>query len=222
MSVRDKKRVADFESKQTEHCGNVQLNDFYTDDVVEIRKIFVNAFENLPFVDSYYFIVHDTNHGEDSNYIHVHFIILLKCQIRCSTLCNKIAELLHVNTLAVSDDKLISIVAMLKYFLHMTEESKEDGKKQYEPYEIISNDSDLIIKGYLESESDDNVSIRLIRQLVIECDIKSDVLIKLGSDKLVKKNRYYIDTLWNDKATLMLRQDRYNDDMPFDSDIIKR
>lgn len=212
----NKTKNVPFDSKQTEMIGNVQLGQYYTDDIVQIRKDFDNLFSSFDFrfVDSYYFIVHDTNNGLDSEYIHVHFILLLKGQVRLNTVCNRIAEGLNVSPLAISITVLISIVGALKYWLHITEESKEDGKKEYQPYEIISNESDLIIEGYLESESKDNVSIRLIKQLVVECELKSDVLLKLNNDRLIRKNRYYIDTLWNDKSLLQLRQNDL-DNLPF-------
>lgn len=213
MTSKKRKQVP-FDSKQTEMIGNVQLGQYYTDDIVQIRKDFDAVFSQLSYVDSYYFIVHDTNLGADSEFIHVHFVLLLKGQVRLNTMCNKLAELLQVNPLAISITKLESIVGALKYFLHISDESKEDGKKEYEEYEIISNDSDLIIHGYLESESNDNVSIRLIKQLVVECTIKSDVLMRLNSDKLIRKNRYYIDTLWNDKSILQLRQNEI-DNLPW-------
>lgn len=194
-----------FDSKQTEMFGVVQLGDYYTNDFVQIRKDFDDCFSSFPFVDSYMFIVHD-----DSEHIHVHFILLLKIQVRLNTMCNKLSEKLNVNNLAISITKLVSIVGSLKYFLHLTEESLEDGKKIYDKLEILSNESHLIIEGYLDSESSDNVSVSLIRQLVIECDLKSDVLIRLRSDKLIRKNRYYIDTMWNDKPMLQLRQNQYD------------
>ena len=214
MTSNKGKQVA-FDSKQTEMLGNIQLGKFYTQDIVQIRKIFVEKFDTLSYVDNYYFIVHDTNDGQDSQYIHVHFILLLKAQVRLNTMCNKLADLFGVDTLAISITRLNSIVGAMKYWLHITEESKEDGKKQYDSTEILSNGSDLIIQGYLESESNDNVSIRLIKQLVVECDLKSDVLMRLNSDKLIRKNRYYIDTLWNDKAILQLRQTELDDLLPF-------
>lgn len=198
-----------FDSKQVEMFGNIQLGEFETQDLNEIRKIFTKKFNEIPSVDSWYFIVHD-----DSDNIHVHFILLLKGQIRLCTMCNKLADLFNVNPLAISITKLASIVGSLKYFLHLTEESQVDGKKVYQASEIISTDSDLVIQGYLESESDNNVSLRFIRQLIIECDIKSDVLIRLNNDKLIKKNRYYIDTMWNDKDILQLRQHDI-EDLPF-------
>lgn len=197
------------DSKPTEMFGNVQLGKYYTQDIVQIRKDFVNCFESIKPIDSYYFIVHD-----DSTYLHVHFVILLSCQVRLSTMINRIAEILNVDTLAVSLTQMVSIVGSLKYFLHMTDLSKEDGKKEYSPYELISNESDLIIRGYLDSETDNNVSTRFIRDLVIACDTKSDVLLKINNPRLIKQNRYFIDTFWNDKGTLQLRQ-KEMDDLPF-------
>ena len=196
--------------KCTEMFGNIQLGEYYTQDIHQIRVDFANVLCDIPYIDSYMFIVHD-----DSDYLHIHFCFLLKVQVRLSTMINKLSDLFNVNPQAISIDKLISIVGTLKYFLHLTDDSIEDGKKIYDESELWSNESPTIIKGYLESESSDNVSITLIRQLVIECDLKSDVLIRLRSDKLIRKNRYYIDTMWNDKPMLQLRQDRYDDELPF-------
>lgn len=204
-----KEKEVPFDSKQTEMLGNIQLGDFPTQDLNEIRKIFTQKFNEIYVADSWYFIVHD-----DSDHLHVHFILLLKGQVRLCTMCNKLAEMFDVNPLAISITRLKSIVGSLKYWLHITPESIEDGKKPYPASEIISTDSDLVIQGYLDSESDNNISLRLIRQLIIESDIKSDVLIKLNNDKLIKKNRYYIDTMWNDKDILQLRQHEI-EDLPF-------
>lgn len=203
-----------FESKQTEMFGNVQLGQYYTDDIEQIRKDFDKCFNSLSWVENYFFIVHDTNEGQDSEYIHVHFILQLRGQVRCSTMCNKLSEMLNVNTLAISIGKLKTIVQALKYFLHITDKAHTDGKKLYAEYEIISNCNPLVVHAYLESDTANSISINVIKELVIECSLKSDVITKLGNRKIIKENRYFIDTFWADKDMLTLRQ-REIDDLPF-------
>lgn len=191
-----------FDSHQTEMFGNVQLRDVEFSDIPSVLKRLEDVFTSMKIIDDYFMIFHD-----DSDYPHIHFILLLGAQMRMNTMCNKIAEKFGVNTLAISIKKLKSIVGALKYMIHDTEESKEDGKKKYLPWEIRSNCSDFIIQGYLESDSDDNVSTRLIKQLCIEASVKSEVLEKLGSLKLIKKNRYLIESYWDDKWYWQTKQD---------------
>lgn len=193
-----------FDSHQTEMFGNVQLRDVEFSDIPSVLKRLEDVFTSMKIIDDYFIIYHDDS---ESGIPHIHFILLLGAQMRMNTMCNKIAESFGVSTLAVSVKKLKSIVGGLKYVLHMTEESIEDGKKPYMPWDIRSNCSDYIIQGYLESESDDNVSTRLIKQLCIEASVKSEVLEKLGSLKLIKKNRYLIESYWDDKWYWQTKQD---------------
>lgn len=189
--------------------GNVQLGKFYTQNAIQIRKDFDKLFSSMKEISSYFFILHD-----DSHYLHVHFALLCSIQIRPITMLNKIAAGLDVDNTAISITKLKSLVGALKYFLHITDESKVEGKKEYAIDELLSNENDLIVKGYLDSESDNDISIYLIRDLVASCDTKSDVILKINNDKVVKRMRYYIDTFWNDKPILQLRQNQY-DELPF-------
>lgn len=197
------------DKKCMEFFGNVQLGKYYTQDYVQIRKDFDNFFKDKKEIYSYYFILHD-----DSDYLHVHFIICCSIQVRPITWLNKMADSLQVSEQAISITKLRSIVGAIKYVLHKSEESIEDGKKEYDVHELLSNENDLVIQGYLESESDNNLSLSLIRDLVVSCDLKSDVILRINNDRLVKRMRYYIDTFWQDKEMLQLRQSKY-DDLPF-------
>ena len=137
------------DSRVSAVCGSINFKEFKHCDlpkiIVELESKLLNSRE---WVENYYLIFHD-----DTETPHIHYIIELCGSIRIKTILNKL-ENLGYNRESVNIGKLGYLSSMLKYFLHLTDDSLEEGKKIYPIDSIISNMSYEFISNYIECFDD--------------------------------------------------------------------
>ena len=151
-----KDKVIPLTTKCIRMFGSVNFNDEYLDKLKFInsekylqllRARFQETITSNNKIMEYYFILHT-----ETDTIHIHFAIILKVQVQLSTMLNYLADSLGVNSLAVNITRMDSLCGSLRYFLHKDKESIELNKKMYEESDIIHNQSEFILKNYLNSK----------------------------------------------------------------------
>lgn len=199
-------------------CGSVNFDNI-TLHKETLLDLFVQFADSYSKISKYYFIAHD-----DTEVFHIHFIYYLSSQVRLMTIFNKMRDFF------VSKNKLIrnegginlmkceSINAHLRYFLHIDDKSKKEGKKQYELEDIVSNDDIDIIEGLINSRKGE-IDAYYLRDCVLDCANDFELMNKLGL-KVFHKYRYEIDILKEMRISLVNmrnqeRNDRLDEDLPF-------
>lgn len=194
-------------------CGSINFKDKTHSDLPNILKEFVGKVTSCLFVENYYCISHD-----DTDTPHIHYVLELNAQKRLKTLLNDF-EKLGYNRGAVNIDKLGFLNSSLKYFLHQTDDSIKDGKKQYSIDNIVSN----MPYEYLENcicSDDDTLNVDRLIAICLECEGNKVMIMRKLGLKLYHKFRCEINDVLNYEYTLRLARDkererRRNDDLPF-------
>lgn len=192
------------ESRVIAIFGSINFSESTHSDLPQILKSFVDKVESCLFVENYYVIAHD-----DTNTPHIHYILELSTQKRLKTLLNDF-EKLGYNRNAVNIGKLGVLCESLRYMLHMTEESINDGKKKYLIDNLVSNMPIEYIENCLASE-DDNFNVDRLIAICLECDgNKVSIMRKLGLS-IYHKYRFEINDILNYEMTLRFARDKERD-----------
>ena len=208
-----KDKIIPLDTKCIRMFGSVNFNEQYVDGLklqdnekyqLLLKARFQEKLTNNKYVMEYYFIIH-----YETDTLHIHFALILKAQVQLSTMLNYLADSLGVNSLAVNITRLDSLCGALRYFLHKDRESIELGKKMYDESDMVHNQSDFIYKNYLNSNSDDDISIPHLVYLALGCSCESEIYLHLESTKFCNKYKYLIHTIWNDKLQLKEYLDSY-------------
>lgn len=131
---------------------------------------------NEIFMCNYLYITHDKDLNSEGEIKtkHVHILIFNNNErVRFSTMINKLAELLNVNPLAISIDKIISLNGSIQYLIH-----KNDlDKTQYDIADIQHNLDIEELELYLNTKNESLTSDRII-QVVRSCNCDSILIMK--------------------------------------------
>lgn len=188
----NKKSMTDgitLDSRVLSCTGSINFKDNLHTDLPKLLSILENQLKELKFVENYYLIAHG-----DTNTPHIHFAIELTGQKRLKTLLNDF-EKLGYNRNAINITKLLFLHSTIRYFLHLTDESLEDGKQIYCLDNIISNMPYEYLEDVINLEDDELNTEKLI-QICLECCDKISIMKRLGL-KTFHKWRYEIDTILN-------------------------
>lgn len=191
--------------------GCVNFNTSYDlgrDDIPQLRARFQDVLVHNKAIMEYYFIPHT-----ETDILHIHFAFVLKVQTQLSVMLNYLANNLVVDPLAISITRMDSLCGALRYFLHQDKESIALGKKMYDKADMIHNQSDFIYQNYLNSNSDDDISIPHLVYLALGCSCESEVYLHLESTKFCNKYKYLIHTIWQDR--LLLKEYLDSMELPF-------
>jgi hypothetical protein len=125
----------------------------------------------------YAFIYHnkDINDNGELKKAHYHIIIYEHKRTYCSTILNKLVELLGVNPLAITIDKCVDIQGAIQYLIHKNDKEKY----QYNELDIVSNiDNDELIN-ILTSENN-SLSIDRLIQICFEERNRINIMRRIG------------------------------------------
>lgn len=182
-------------------------------DIKKICEVLMTFFTLNEEILHYYFIFHD---DEDTN-LHYHYCIRLNRAVRCSTMLNKLETYFkaHINGFdrnQIGVEPLTDLNAMLRYFIHF----EYDDKKQYQPYDIKSDETYQMILSYINTDNYELTTERLIAYIVNASTI-DDLMFRMGL-RVYHKYRYEIKELWDNKSVLMIRYKHlisHSNDLPF-------
>lgn len=215
MSTEEKKkkrvvRITDFVSHA---MGSVNFRDFASFQKDTIKSVFLEFVKSLGDCDNYYFILHD-----DTDILHIHYYLHFPRdkRKRCITICNKARDILNLDINAIFCDKCSSPSSWLRYVLHLTKESQEDGKKEYEVDDLVTDFSLEIINSMLNSVKG-AIDFDYLVSVVLSCTYDSDIMEKL-TIPVFHKYRYEIDVIKQDRSHLLLKSDdmkKEEDDLPW-------
>ena len=192
------------DSRVSAVCGSINFIEYKHEDlptlIVELEK---KLLANSEWVENYYLIFHD-----DTDTPHIHYILELVGSIRIKTILNKL-ENLGYNRESVNIGKLGFLSSMLKYFLHLTEDSLEEGKKVYPIEAILSNMSYEFISNYIECFDDVMTTERLIA-ICYECNFKNIEIMKRLGLATFHKWRYEINLIKDSEYWVQISHDKAN------------
>ena len=203
------KRVVKIDDFVTYACGSINFKDYSLLDINVLKDKFIEALRSLDNVESYYFIFHD-----DTDTFHLHYIVYFTRNMRCITFINKISSFMDLETDAVFCDKCLDVAEHLRYIVHQTLKSIEDGKKQYSLDDIISNCPVEVVNALFNSKKG-NINFDYLVDLVLKYKWDSDIMRAL-TPSIYHKYRYEIDILKQERSYLrQLQDDKINEDLPF-------
>lgn len=211
-----KKNRLPLDTRVTRACGFVDFRECISSskdieyDLMQKKKIeFSQVCDDYKDIESYYLIYHS-----ETDTPHIHFIFLLKRQVTLSRIINVLSDMLGVDTLAVSVDKLSSLGAHLRYIVHQDKSSISEGKPMYEITDIVSNDSYELIEGYLNS-IDDEIDVNILMNIVADCNNEIQVMQRLGL-KYYHRYRAEIKTMFDYHSQIReIRNENRDKDLPF-------
>lgn len=197
-------------------CGCINYDTKTINDVPSLMDNLCSISSHYNRISKYYYIAHT-----ETDTLHIHFIYYLSSQTRLLTLFNKLREVVKKD---IRDDGAINIMkcesinAHLRYFLHIDEKSKREGKKVYSIDDIVSNDDIDIIEGFINSRKGE-VDAYYLRDCVLDCNDEFELMNKLGL-KVYHKYRYEIKTLQENRVRLAQqreneRSERLSEELPF-------
>lgn len=155
-------------------CGVLNLSkDSTYDEMVSFREKFIVGMENYDYCLNYFVILHD-----DSDTLHLHYIVLLQKPRRVINTLNDIAQIMGIEQNQVSIDVLSNLNAQLRYFVHLNED-----KKQYPVTDIKSNLSLPQVSELINNTSQavPLSSIQLITYVLLYPH-EADLMVVLGLD----------------------------------------
>ena len=188
------------ESRVIACCGSVNFIEYTHRDLPILLKNMESNFKECCFIENYYIIAH-----YDTDTPHIHYALELTGQKRLKTLLNDFERMGYPRG-SVNIDKLGFLNAYIKYMLHITEESKEDGKELYKLESLISSMPYEYLNDLLYLDDDEWNVDRLI-QVCIECEgNKISIMRRLGL-KTYHKWRSEIAEILNYEWSLRFARD---------------
>lgn len=178
------------ETRVTACVGSINFRDFTKDDLPSLVEDLENKLKVLSFVDSYYLIAHD-----ETDTPHIHYVIELTCQKRLKTLLNDF-EKMGYSRESVNIDKLGFLNASIKYFLHIDDDSVEEGKKLYSISQIVSNMSEYYLS-LLITQDDDEINVDKLITICLDCDGNKVKIMRVLGLKTYHKWRNEISDILN-------------------------
>lgn len=175
-------------------------------------KLIESFFNDYTNVEDYFFIKHD-----DTETLHIHYLLKLNKQVRLSTLINFISTGIGVNPLAINIDKCRGFNSCLRYMLHIDDSSKLENKKIFSTSDIISNRSENEIITLTQCDDEEDLSWESLVRAVVRYSKTSDLIKHLGL-KAYHKYRFEIRDLLEEKMNSPKFNMDYaylNDDVPF-------
>lgn len=203
MSEKKEKKYDDgstIESRVVSCTGSINFREYKHSDLPSLLQVLEGNLKNAKYVENYYLIAH-----YDSDTPHIHYIIEFTGSVRLKTMLNNF-ERMGYNREAVNIKKLGFLNAMIKYFLHLTEDSKEEGKEEYKldciissmPYEYLEN---LLLL------DDDELNVDRLVEVCLECDGHIVKIMKTLGLKLYHKWRFEIKEILNYEYALRYVRD---------------
>lgn len=192
-------------------CGSINYNncDRSEDSIMNIRKTFIAMCDTIDrVIENYYFILHF-----DTDIVHIHYILELSNQVRLKSMLNHLESLLKVNRNAINIDKCVSVSNYLKYMLHLTDLSIDDGKEVYSSDDIYSNLCDDIVQNYIDCD-DNGLSIERLIDICFTSKDLIEIMRKLGL-KTYHKYRYEIKDILDREYYLQNTRKFKNRNIPF-------
>lgn len=190
--------------------GSINLNGVENSAI--FMKLLANFFEDYAVCEEYYLIEHN-----ETETLHIHYLIRLNKQVRLSTLINLISDGMNINPLAINIDKCRGFNQCLRYMLHIDDSSKLENKKVYQVSDIVSSSDEKNIINLIQSDDDLDLSWELLIKAVIKYSRTSDLIKYLGL-KNYHKYRFEIKDLIEEKLNYptFLKQYGYlEDETPF-------
>lgn len=135
MSLTDY-QVGSINDKVHYTCGSINFRDYTSNDKEMLLRKLIDFAESYDKITNYYFIAHT-----ETDTFHIHIAFYTFTQVMPSTIINKIADYMKLDSVAINCKKCNSLNAYLKYMLHKDKESIKLGKKQYDLEDIITSDT---------------------------------------------------------------------------------
>lgn len=204
MAIQGIKNVT-MDSRVLQVCGSINFKGITEEDKPKMLERLFDTFKSSQFVENYYYIVHD-----DTDTWHIHYIIEIDRQKRIKTLLHWLADGISVSPQAVNIQALGSLSKYLEYCLHWTNESKEEGKKEYVLTNWISNCPYDYIDNVIANGENELTAVRLIA-IVLECEANKPRIMKTLGLKAYHKYRSEIRDIceceWSERVKQEKRED---------------
>ena len=192
--------------------GSINYKESNVEDMKHTIIQLSNFFDNYIPCEDYYLIIHD-----DTDTLHIHYLIKLNKQVRLSTIINCLSDSLCINPLAINIDKCRGFNNCLRYMLHIDESSKIENKKIFSTSDIISNRDKNYIDTLIQCDDEEDISWESLIRAVVRYSKTSDLIKHLGL-KVYHKYRFEIRDLLEEKLNspkFNMDYSYLNDDIPF-------
>lgn len=190
----------------------IDFKDCSSMDQSRLSEKLYDYLEHDLYVKEFYYIFHD-----DTDIFHIHVVLMFTKQQYLKAWINKLSDLFQISEFAVQIQVLKHRNAMLRYIIHQSPQSIEDGKKAYDVNDIVSNINRQLLRCFIESTNEDKyLDAETLQFVCFQCDFDEIKIWEFLDTTLYKKHKDVVQLCCERRLYISGKYDKLTgDDLPF-------